>query len=328
MDNVMKQSREQKRQRKLLNNSLSPMQKSIQEAMNLHGVQTENNVFLLGNRIYLKIYTLNIEKEFDDNLRKDLVHLLCNITLYRIRISSFVKGTKGSSRVRRFLTLYVEGIDYAEASEELGKESINIINALSDIGIQMKECPINTILMFIHMNLFGEVKNINIETVLHHRENLYTMLFPEYENQNRCFVLKDQHKYGVAFQGGEYMEAFYDASRIIDELGVDFQSCVDIQAMTEDENKLFDYVLKKKYNYRYKLEDARNVNLSFLLSLISDNEDTVIKNASKMKSIVKTPVYSYIDRHSAVHTSICSLGIMDYHKMRNVQKEVASGLIV
>lgn len=328
MDNARRQSKEQKRQRKILNNSLHLTQKSIQESMDLYGIQTENNVFLLGNRVYVKIYTLNTDKEFDDVLWQNFVNILCDTTLYRVRISSFVKGKKGSFRVTRFLTLYIEGIDYAEASEELRQESINLINALADAGIQMKECSINTVLMFIHLNLFGEVKNINIEKVLHHRENLYTMLFPEYAEENGYFILKEQQRYGVAFQGEEYTGAFHDAGCVIDKLGFGFQSCVDIQAMTEEENKLFEYALKKKYNYKYRMKDTRNINLSFLLSLVSDNEVTVAENANKMKSVMNIPMYSYTDRHSVIHSSICSLGIMDYHKMRNVQKKVASGLIV
>ena len=328
MDNVMKQSKEQRRKRKILNKSVHLLQKSVQESMGLYGVQIENNVFFLGNRVYLKVYTINTDGEFDDALRQNLVDAICETTLYRVRISSFVKRKKGPSRITRFLTLYIEGADYAGACEELGQESVRLIKALADIGIQMKECQINTILMFIHMEMLDEVKNINIQKVLRHRENLYTMLFPDYAEQGRCFVLNGQKRYGVAFQGEEYAEIFYDAGRVIDKLGFSFQSCVDIQAMTEEENKLFDYALKRKYNYKYKMKDTKNINLSFLLSLIADNEATAIENAGKMKSVMNTPMYSYMDKHSIIHSSICSLGIMDYHKMRNVQKEAASGLIV
>ena len=48
MDNVMKQSKEQRRKRKILNKSVHLLQKSVQESMGLYGVQIENNVFLLG----------------------------------------------------------------------------------------------------------------------------------------------------------------------------------------------------------------------------------------------------------------------------------------
>lgn len=316
-----------KERRKLLNKSLKLIPGNIQKSMNLHGVQTQTNIFFLGNRTYLKVYSLNLNKEFDDILRQKFVEVLCHTTLYRVRISSFVKRKDNTSNIMRFLTLYIEGVDYAEVHNEFRQEDLNLANALAEIGINVKECSINTILMLIHMNFFNEIRNYDIEDLLYQRENMRTLLFPDFVNQNSSFLLKEPQRFGMAFYGENYTEIFHDAN-IIGKLGFDIQSCVDIQVMTEEENRLFNYAIKRKYNYKYNMRDIKNVNMTFLLSLQSENEIRMAENVNRLKNIIGTSLYPCMKIQSTIHSSICSFGILDYHKMRNVSESIIGGLVV
>lgn len=284
MSNSEKKS-DLKARRKLLNRSLQLVPRNMQKSVNLYGVQTEDSVFFLGNSRYLKVYSLTADKEFDDALRQKLVKTLCHTTLYRVRISSFVKRKDNSLEITRFLTIYIEGMDYAEVHDEFSRENLNLTNALAEIGINVKECSINTILMLIHMNFYKETRSFDIGDMLCQRGNVCTQIFPDFINQSRGFILKKPQQFGRAFYGENYTEIFHDAS-IMDRLGHDIQSCVDIQVMTEGESRLFDNAVKRKYNYKYAMDGNKNVNMTFLLSIESENETIMEEAAARLNNII------------------------------------------
>lgn len=324
----IKKTKEQKQREKILNNSLMCLPKSTQKSLGIISIQCEDGVFYLGNDVYLKAYSLNFKTLTPDS-RKVLIEKLCNASFCRMRLSSFVKNSSNKpGKVLRFLTVYVKECGYAAAYDEY-KRIDDILNVISEeTEVSITPCSISNVLTIMHMNFLGEIKNYDINAFIKQREDMKKVIFPNIEEEFNKFQIESS-LYGACYTGIEFSEDFAGVYEYFENVKYDIQSCIDIQAMTKEEAEMFHYNLKRRYNYAFGNSEAgRNVNLTFLLSVVNvspDERERMCKELHREKSMMLMPCTG---KQQTVFSSICSLGLIDYHIMRNQKEELIGKLFL
>lgn len=288
----MQNNKKQERIReKKLNNSLTALTKEDQQKFGIISVQKEHGVFFLGHDLYVKVYLLDADFN-QEGIKKLFVKRLCASTLLRVRLSSVYKMEGGATI--RYLTVYVLAGNYAEAYKNFG-EFDNALSRISlETGIIFRLCSVNDVIQHIYMN-FGN--------------------FPQAKSHNFTGVINTKTP--------ERLWKF--AKRI----NTDMLSSIDIQVMTKKETEAFNFNLEKRFNCHIYKESIPNINVSFLISFLagsSSGDEWARKGCWYSKDDFE--LIFDIDKQDSIYMSVSTLGLMDFHIMRNASESAIQGLFM
>lgn len=324
-----KRIKEEMRKEKELNHSLIPMSKYTQNDTGVVGIQNQDSVFYLGRWKYLKIYKLK-RSDAGDEKKESLVKVLSSITRLRVRISSF-RRLQGNSKML-FLSVYVMAAGYADAKsqfEEFEREATDMIaRALS---LPWTTISINDAVMMAQLNSTGQMKKFDFAN-LQGKDNLKYFLFPKIETQPDGFLyLPEVEKYVYTFMGTQFPTSLEKPYHGILDMPCSLYCAIDLQVMNEEENELFNLSLEQKYNCKFADEKKRNINLTYMVGMVSDcNVDRKELQQKMLASFNKEKVIlcPCAGDEEKVYQSICSLGMVDYHAMRNSDADVIYKLVL
>lgn len=329
----VKKTKDQMRMEKKKNASIVPLSKQTRTSLNIMGVQPEDHIFHLRNALYLKIYSLDNATLTEDEKIAFIRAVGQGIDL-RIRLTSVHKLRGEKYNKLLFLSVFVEAINYTEANMQYQKfdEDIKKIN-LANFGVSLAPCSINYAMMYVVMNFNGQLKMYDIQSSLKKHEDWKNTVFPDLKGMDR-FGYQDNKigKYGVCYAGTEFplqIEGLYEE---ICSLGIEFKSCLDFQPMNEKEIKMYQKRLEQKYNYRFSEENNELlICATFLFSFSADSYEKLLDMKGKIVPVFEK--YSLVvspcpAQQQEAYYSLGSLGITEYHVMRNVSLNVISKLPV
>lgn len=324
-----KRQKEEIQKEKELNRSLIPMSKQTRIDTGIMGLQEQDSVFYLGHWKYLKIYKFQ-NRDFTDKKRESLIKVLSSITMNRVRITSF-RRLSGNSKIL-FLSVYVMASGYADAKTEFDtfeKDAEEMISRA--LGLPLSIVSINDAVMMTQLNSTGQMKKFDMSS-MSQKDSLKTYLFPGIEAKPDGFLfLPEVQKYVYTFMGTQFpTDLNYPYEGLLD-MPCSLYSSIDFQVMTEEESEMFNLSLEQKYNLKLSGEKRRNINMTYLVGLIGESETDKEKQRQKMftrfndEEVILCPCAGDEEQ---VYQSICSLGLIDYHAMRNSNADVICRLLL
>ena len=323
-----RKSKEQLRKEKRLNRSLIYVSKSVQNETGLMAIQMEDGVFFLGNGKYMKIYSIKAPSLAEK--KAAFVKAMLELTNNRIRISTFYKKRNEKASAYSFVSIYYEAFNYAEASVVIRDFEKDMEDKVCrPLNILISNCSVETSLTFLHMNCAGEMKQYSHEILTSKKSDWKTEVFPAVSDA--CvgnFIYQD--KCGICFSGKLFGDKQVSINDALMKLSGNIQIVVDFQKMTETEQGMFEYEMGRKYNCSLENYKKDVINATYLVSAFSENQE--------QQKMLRLQIMELFDKNrvllmpcagneSKVFSSICSLGIVDYHSMRNVNRDVISSLL-
>lgn len=312
---------------KTINNSLSYLSNSAQKELGLLAVQKEENVFFCGNNIYKKIYTF--KPALLNNKRLEVLKALCRMFRNRIRLSFCLKNKAGKMNAYMFMTVSFCANSYYEVRENIAafEKEINK-NICTILNIQIAPCNLENSLMFIHMNCTGEIRKIDADRIFQRKSAgaLFEDIRVAAPGKFIC-----ASRYGAIYIGKNFPKDVADVMGIFGKNEGVYQMCIDFQSYEPEDKEIFRYELKNKYNQEIQDEDALIINATYLLSMLSESEETLcdmegdIVSHYDKKGILLMPG---VGREHTIQLSICTLGLSDFHSMQNVKENILSELLM
>lgn len=322
-------SKEQMQLEKKLNGSIRMLSKSTFVSLGLAGIQEDDNVFFLGNNLYLKLYTLKTPSLGD--MRTQFVQKLMETTEHRVRISTFHRNRGDKQSAYSFLSVYVEAISYVEAKIQYEHiDELLIRQQCCGLGIGIKNCSIDDALMFIHMNCTGDMIRFEHRNMMSRRDNWRTLLLPELEDTKEG-TFKCGERYGFCLSGKIVPFVKNDVNSMLYQREGLVQTAIDLQRVQPDEEKLFRLELGKKYNTVLEESKFALINMSYMVSFLSDSQAArdeqraYIENEYDLRKFLMMPGAG---KENDIFCSICTLGIFNYRIMQNTYPSIAASLLL
>lgn len=325
-----KKTKEELKKIKNLNRSLVNVSKGTQRSFDILSVQPEHGVFYQGSGCYVKVYSLK-GKIAEDSCRM-LVNRLCDLTHFRYRITSFCRSGERQGTMR-FFSLFVTAADYYHAYEEYCRfeENIHSDIVLQKNGFMIEECTLEQTLMFVQMNFTGQMKKFNYQASQKKSEDWGKLMFPSMEVYDLKLLIHPNEIITGCYYAKEVPSKLSDLRDDLIHAGFSLQTCVEIQSFTDGEMELLNKIIGKKYNAALSSQTERLVNASFLVMISSpyDKEymeiaETLLNSAERRELRLE----SCSGQQKDAFLSICTLGIRNFHIMRNVTQSTAAEMIL
>ena len=323
-----KRNKEKKIREKKLNDSLKTLPKRTQQSFGLYAVQEETGVFCFCEGKFIKVYSILNADESGAEKCASFINLLCSST-FRMRLSSFADYRIGvAKRTIRFLTIFIKAESYGGAHDEFKKMDSLIKKTAEKTEVTVVPCTIEQVLTVVNMNFTGKVENIGLESVIRQNEDLKKIIIPELEESHNNFR-KMSDSYGISYNAMLFSEEFQGISDYMKDKPYCCCMCIDFQVMGEKEKELFEHELVRKYNHVRKLAEKRNtVNMTFLLSVLTDSVQDREKMEEKFLEDRNILLVPCTGTQIVSYSSICSLGLMDYHESRNFDRNLLGKLFL
>lgn len=330
MENTNRQAtKEELKREKLLNKSLTMLPKSAQNNLGVLAIQKEHGVFFQGENKYLKIYS--VKKGVLGSQKQLFLDRLLDSTMCRIRVSSFCKIKNEKLAAYTFLSVYFTANSYAEAYRKINEFDLMLQEKICrELNIIITGCSIDTALMFMHMNCVGKMKQVEYSSVVSKKQNYKDAILTDVkELENGEVETNDKH--GVCFIGEYFSKEPVEINKIISGVEGNIQFSVDMQRISEDDWKIYNYQLSQKYNQHIEGVEKDIINITYLFAALADSPEEISKIKSQIidrfgeQGILIIPCSG---REKKIFNSICSIGAVDFHSMRNADICVASSLIL
>lgn len=317
-----KTKEEKKCERKLNSSLISPSQKT-KKSLQIYGMQTEDGVFYLGNRRYIKIYRTSISKKDE---KEKFVHMLCELSDCRMRITD-ITGIPSIF----FLTVFFEGDKYAEIHEQLRifEESINRRDKESFLT-DISGCGINELLAEIHKNFTAEDVQFDYKESVKNKEDWHETVYSGLETIHSGKFITGNGKYGECLLADEY------PARIMDEILVETDCRIicsmDFQKMRPEDTELLNFMIQQKYNISQEALSAQQIiNFTFAACITASTEEQLKQSVRAVSDEFKRHgvlLSAAVNQELQVYESILSFGISDFRAMRNVNMEIISNFLI
>lgn len=326
-----KKSKEEIHREREKNRSLTVLPKTVQAALGVRAIQKEDCIFQIRKNEYIKIYSVKLLLEEN---RLAFVERLCGMTINRIRLSVFCKNMGEKHYEYMFMSIYFSGINYSDADMQVRVFETKLYDGMKDIA-HISTCSVDSALMFIHMNSAGEVKKYDFAGFngkkaalcqLGTRFSLYQPVTETMEGEFLC-----HGRYGICFTGKLFPDRKVNFNKMIKECGRNIQFVVDMQMPTEEEVQAQEHEIKKRYSCSLNLSENRYINLSYLCIALADSKEERFRAGERISFSARENEILLVpccDRETEAFHSVCSLGIKDFHSMRNVNIEFASSLLL
>ena len=323
-----KLSKEEIRRIKQLNRSLVSLPKPTQQSLGILAVQREDGVFFLGNNQYVKIYL--VKPAVLNEKRKQLVTKLCEITGNRIRITSFCKTYNQRLIAYTFMAVYYKAYNYAGAYDEISEFEKRLNEEVCrNLGITISKCALDDALVYMRMNCSGELKIIEHSDMMSKNGDWKKNLFADV-SETKAGTFQCLEKYGVCFTGNFYDNSNINIDNILMQIPGNILFAVEIQKVDEEDEKLLKHELTNKYSVDCDIEES-TVNMKYLMSVMFEDETTrneVKKTIMSLYDQNKILLNPCSGREKEAYYSLCSIGVIDFHSMRNASTEQAGSLLI
>jgi hypothetical protein len=325
-ENNHRKSKEELQQAKKLNRSMIYLSKATQRSIGVSAVQEEKGVFGLSNGNFLKIYSV----KFSGDINKDFIPRLCKITTNRIRLSSFYKCTNKKFVSYLFLSVYFEAETYADVDEQIKFFENKLFTICQPLNINIISCTFYNILSIVHMNSTGKMKQFNRNMVLARNCNWEKLIFPDLKTN--CGEFEFMDKSGLCFLGKIFPDRPIDIKKELLSLSCNFQIALDIQKISVSEKDMFKLELENKYECSLPPVDTENIiNVSYLLTLIPEQNQNLSQLKIKVMNLFDQQgmlIVPCVNREKEVFQSIASMGIVNFHSMKNADIGLTSSLYI
>lgn len=328
-NNNRQKTKDEMKREKALNKSLTMMPKSTQNSLGVIAIQKEDGVFFLGGNIYLKIFS--IKNSVLGPKKEIFVNSILELTMNRVRVSSFCKVKNQKLAAYTFLSVYFDCNNYAEAHREINEFDLLLQEKICrDLNIAITGCSIDTALMFMHMNCVGKMKQVKYDSMISQKQNLKDVIFADVkELSNGEFNIHD--KYGVCFIGEYFRNEPIEINELISGIEGNIQFSIDMQRLSAEDWEILNFQLSQKYNHHIEGEQKDIINVTYLIAVLVDSQNEISRIKKHItekygeKGILVVPCSG---REKKVFNSICSIGAVDFHSMRNANIDFVSSLII
>lgn len=325
-----KKTKEELKRIKNLNRSLVNVSKGTQRSFGIISVQPDHGVFYQGAGRYVKIYSL--KGNMTDASCRILVKKICDLTHFRYRITSFCRGGERQGTMR-FFSLFVTAPDYYHAYGEYCnfEATVHADTDLRKNGFTIEECTLEQTLMFVQMNFTGQMKKFNYRETQRKSEDWGKLLFPPMDIYDLNILLHPNEIITGSYYGKEIPGKLSELREDLTHAGIALQTSVEIQSFKDEEIELLNKIIGKKYNSVLSSQTERIVNASYLLMISSPYDNEYGEMTEILLSIAEKNglrLESCSGQQKDVFLSMCTLGIRDFHIMRNVTESTAAGMIL
>lgn len=323
--------RNEKNMIKKINKSLVCLPRHTQIELGVQSVQYDDNVFFSGNNIYKKIYVFKPSNLGEK--KHEFIKALLSMYDNRFRLSSYIVNKEGKINIYVFFTVYFDCVDYFEARKKITDFETGFKRDVARLlHITFEECSLETILTYVHLNCTGELKEIDTDLLFAKKgvEKIYTdVQVTDSFNIFSCKNVKD--RYGSVYLGSIYGD---DVSNIIAYFSKNegtYQYSIEFQRYNDDERAMYQRELKRKYCAESAQLDSDFVNMSFILSVIASDKnelteiDTRIVDYFKDNGIILS---AGTGREKDIYISCASIGLKEFHSMKNVDTRIVSSLLM
>lgn len=322
-------SKEEIKRIKQLNRSLVALPKSTQQSLGVLAVQREDGVFFLGNNLYIKIYL--IKPPILEERKHHFLSGLIEVTGNRVRITSVCKSNGRRLAAYSFMTVYYNAFSYADAYDQILEfEKVLHDRICQELSLTISKCSLDEALSFMQMNCTGALNVIEHAGLIVSKNSDWKKKLFEDLTDAKTGSFRCREKYGSCFSGSFYMNSEFDNYEVLLRVPGTVLFSVDIQRVGEEDKKLLSHELTKKYNDD-SYEDNNVVNMKYLMAVMFATEKernearrTIIELYDK-NSIMLTPCSG---REKEAFYSLCSMGVIDFHSMRNADMQLAGSLLI
>ena len=330
----VKKSKAQIKKEKAINATMHQTSKKTVQAMNIVAVHPEESIFQTtpenGKSAFIKIFSI---KGLDNSeMRKEmLVHSLCDYCASRrLRISSFQYA--GNNTPIFFLSVYFYGTSYADIYDEV-REFDELLETIlkQNVRITIKPCNIRDIFMFIFMNYNGQIKKISQKSVLRKNADWGKEYLGYISVKDNGFQLEEVGKYGCSYMAVQYPDKIERIFEKIKQTGCAILSSVDIQKVPQKYLSAYKEYVEQIYNGTVETEKDKLLNTTFLFSVFVNSEKEMkmlnhfIKEHMENNNLIVTNCTGV---EGKVLDSIATMGLFDFHCMRNIDESLIPNFLI
>lgn len=306
--------REKKRRIEQANRMLIPANKKTKQSLGILSFDPKG-VFRFKENRWMKVF----------ELEEDTLSLIAKTSpSLRGRVRITMHKRKAGEKPTCFLTLMETGEIYEEIRKQFkGDEAFLSKETL------LKQLSINEVMDQIAANFQKELRFSYASNVRGKKDM-----------KAECFQKVTEHTDQVSF-GNRQGECFLSFSfpkegrgnliEKLDQLGCEYYLCMDLNALSVEEQLDFRRTLEKKYNKRLPHDQGKEfVNASLSILLLSDSLDAkkiveeTLKNLMRSEGILIAPAF---DVQGAYAESILSLGLCEKNLSRNTEVAVVKAML-
>ena len=324
-----KKSKEELRRDRELDRSVVNFSKKNISSLGIVGVHPEHNVLYLSSETYVKIYSLK-GVALSLTRRDVLINALCGFTPHRLRLSSFLYPSSDASVV--FLSVFFKGKRFSEVADEIQEFDRNLSLLMTGrFKLSFTPISIGDAFMFIFMNYRGQMKNISTRAVLKKNVNFKRDFLLEIVEDNDSFKVLEDNKYGFVNMCLQYPEKFEENFfERLKKIGVGYLSCIDFQRIETDMDQSYKKMIEASYNSDIENNEEKNVNATFILSMLFEEKGQLDLGYSLAKDIFADSGLVMVPCNgiqTEVFPSLATFGLVDFHCMRRVTIDILANLI-
>ena len=329
-----KKTKVQIKKEKMMNAAMHPTSKKTVEAMGIVAVHPEESIFQTkpenGKSAFVKIYSI---KGLDNSemRKKMLIHSLYeHCASRRLRISSFQYA--GNNAPIFFLSVYFYGGSYAEIYDEVRAFDGLLDEILKqNIRLTIKLCSISDIFMFIYMNYNGQIKKISQKAVLRKNADWGKEYLRYISAKDNGFQLEENGKYGCCYMAIQYPDQIDRIFEKIRQTGCAILGSVDIQKIPNKYVSAYKEYIEQIYNGTVEKQKDNLLNATFLFAVFVNTErelramNKFIREHMEENELIVTNCAGVEGR---VLDSIATMGLFDFHCMRNVEEDLIANFLI
>lgn len=326
--NSEKQLKKQEAKRiREINSSLTYLSEKVQREIGVLAIHKEDNVYYCGNNTYKKAYVF--KPSVLGNKKKELIKALCRSFHNRIRMSLCIKNKDGKLNTFMFMTVSYEAASYYEALSTINSFETRIIQDICNIlNITIKTSSFEDNLAYMHMCCTGEMVKIDSDALFSRKFS--GTVFEKLKNPEAGrFEMGKRH--GAIFLGKNYIQNSEELKSIFFSCEGTYHVCVDFQSYGEEDKNIYQLEMRNRYNHSYENDGSEIVNMTYILTVFHEDADRLteicenIMNFYDEKGIQLMPGAG---RENEIFMSYCTLGLLDFHSMQNVNAELVSELLM
>ena len=313
-----KQNAEHQKEIARLNKMLVSVSKNTTASMGLVSIEPQAGVFCFENDRWVGIYRMVGFDKLSQKQMQEFFNIITSRSLLRFRITSIFVPETGA--VENYLSIIGNETTY-EAVKNKYDEAISVITGvLSKYAVSIETMSVNAVMQQIQKN-YGLAQSFEYSSAIRGKKDWKKMVFDTPKDMHTYFEHKDS--FGSVYYATEYSkmkdEAFLSSFK---NFGLPMVFVADFQSLDADSITDFKRSLELKYNRNVVLSATSNlINVTFMLSFLATSQDMMKTTEDTMlsifanKNITLSPA---VGNEVETLESIYSMGLVDFHAMRNV----------
>lgn len=315
---------------KRLNKSMVTVSKKTQNSMGIVSVQPEHGVFYLSSMKYVKIYTLKFAANYPAaKFVTDLMGIVSN----RFRVTNCWQkksATNEPAQELYFFSLFVKALSYADAYDQFQRLEEKIMESASD-EVLIEACSLSHSLMYMQLSSNSPMEIVDLKKLIKSKADWGEKIFPCLQAHRECMSNSSNDLWIYTFLCKEYPEHVSGLKKDLLTIGCDMRIVIDVQAITDEQRDLMIHAMEQKYNIVWNMEKPMVANGMFMIAITTQKYENLQSLRLKLLAILKKHKL-IVNKNEAqqylLYRNICSMGIVDFHSMRNVSVELVKELVM